>query len=472
MSGLSAQSLSVGQQIDAAAASNASVDSSGTVTFDTRNGGQVRMASTPAWGNLVSASAGSATLDLITLGNFSPAGLNFAGTATGGGAVDPALYPVNTGTATAAGPVTLAQGFVTPFGSAPPAFSAQAVTTGDRLSAAAARRRVAERGRRDALLEPKRRGSRGRSRQPRPHQYARDRHRPDRHRPGVPAGEPADHDDRCQRAGPHARDRQLDLPSPPACRSTNSAAAFSTALGTTLNGTNKIYRLVAVGQYNSATNTFVAHDIDVALQGVSPARVRGRQRCPGNVERSGRAHSRRRSTSRTCASSPAAACRTSSFEYVEGGAEDEAHAAREPQRLHALAARAAHADRHLRDVTSAGCSSAAHGRAAHHRAHRLQRHAVRGRRRGARARGGDARHPLHAQHLLHRRRLEDVARARRRASVAAAVRHEGSRHRARAHPAGGGGRLRGTRLHDRCQRLRQPRMGPAQLPRPGKPTPA
>jgi len=32
-----------------------------------------------------------------------------------------------------------------------------------------------------------------------------------------------------------------------------------------LNGTNKIYRLVAVGQLNAAANTFVASRISVAL---------------------------------------------------------------------------------------------------------------------------------------------------------------------------------------------------------------
>jgi hypothetical protein len=37
-------------------------------------------------------------------------------------------------------------------------------------------------------------------------------------------------------------------------------------LNSALNGTNKVYRLAAFGQYNSASNTFVATRIDVALQ--------------------------------------------------------------------------------------------------------------------------------------------------------------------------------------------------------------
>jgi hypothetical protein len=45
----------------------------------------------------------------------------------------------------------------------------------------------------------------------------------------------------------------------------NSISGFATALSTTFNGTNKIYRLVAVGQYNSSTNTFVASRISVAM---------------------------------------------------------------------------------------------------------------------------------------------------------------------------------------------------------------
>ena len=44
-----------------------------------------------------------------------------------------------------------------------------------------------------------------------------------------------------------------------------SASAFTTAVNSTLNGTNKLYRLVAVGQYNSTTNTFVASSISMAL---------------------------------------------------------------------------------------------------------------------------------------------------------------------------------------------------------------
>ena len=46
----------------------------------------------------------------------------------------------------------------------------------------------------------------------------------------------------------------------------NSAAGFVTGLKSALNGTNKVFRLVAYGQYNASTNTFVAARIHVALE--------------------------------------------------------------------------------------------------------------------------------------------------------------------------------------------------------------
>jgi hypothetical protein len=44
-----------------------------------------------------------------------------------------------------------------------------------------------------------------------------------------------------------------------------SAAAFATAVHSSFNGTNKIFRLVAYGQYDSVSNTFIAARIHVAL---------------------------------------------------------------------------------------------------------------------------------------------------------------------------------------------------------------
>ena len=264
VAGLGPQSLSVGQYIDAAAAGPASEDSSFYITLDTRSGGQVRMQQTDAWGNLNSASAGSASLNLLTLAGYQPAGFNFNGTATGGGAVDPTAYPVNTGAATAVGPLVLAQGVAAPFGSAPPAFNARTVTEGTTYPQ---QQLVVEWGN-------------GGTAEPFSTQTA--------------AGLVVDlaNADLGTTHGIFTGPSQIDLkslPASPLITTTganqqaltlavgnsvlttgvsvyNSADAFSTALTATFNGDTRIYRLVAVGQYNAATNTFVAQNIDVALQ--------------------------------------------------------------------------------------------------------------------------------------------------------------------------------------------------------------
>jgi hypothetical protein len=46
----------------------------------------------------------------------------------------------------------------------------------------------------------------------------------------------------------------------------NSAVAFSTQLQTTVNGTNRFNKLVAVGRYNASNNTFNASSIDINVQ--------------------------------------------------------------------------------------------------------------------------------------------------------------------------------------------------------------
>jgi len=46
----------------------------------------------------------------------------------------------------------------------------------------------------------------------------------------------------------------------------NSASAFASAVNSSFTGTNKIFRLVAYGQYDQLNNTFVAARINVALQ--------------------------------------------------------------------------------------------------------------------------------------------------------------------------------------------------------------
>ncbi len=261
--GLSPQSVSVGQRVDVGGVS--SIDVNDYLTLDATSG-QVLLANTRAWGVLSSATPSNLTMDLLTLANYTPDGFDFAGTATGGGAVSPAAYPVNTGTidesGTAAGTLLAVDGFVTPFGSAPPAFDATTITPGSAtqqtlvvewinggatapFSSTSANGIVVDLA--NADLGPV-------------HFIA---------------------------TGPQSLDLE-SLPASPLITTTgatgtlmlavgstslttgvsvyNSASAFASALTATFNGTNKIFRLVAVGQYNSASNTFVASRIDVSLQ--------------------------------------------------------------------------------------------------------------------------------------------------------------------------------------------------------------
>jgi len=131
---LNYNSVAVGQHITArglysAAASGAAIlDSSGSST-DT---GSVRLQSTEAFGSLISSAAGSLTLNLQAIQNYPVSVYNFAGNGTSA-AQDPtaANFVVNTAALTlptaAAGDPLWIDGYVAPFGSAPPDFLAQSV---------------------------------------------------------------------------------------------------------------------------------------------------------------------------------------------------------------------------------------------------------------------------------------------------------------------------------------------------------
>jgi hypothetical protein len=263
-SGLTPLSVSVGQQLDVSGQSV--LDASGNLSMDA-TAGQVRLAPTRIWGMLNSATSGSAKLDVLSLGNFAPAGFNFAGTGTT--AANPSDYVVNTGSldesATAAHTLLQVDGTVNPFGSAPPDFTATAITAGT----ATEQRLVIEwinGGATAPFLSDSSAGL-------------------------VVALNNANlgtiHE---IRTGPAALDLKTlsSFPASPlittvgadqsrlqlaiggASLSTgvsvfNSISGFAAALSSTFNGTHKIYRLVAVGQYNIGTNTFVASRISVAL---------------------------------------------------------------------------------------------------------------------------------------------------------------------------------------------------------------
>jgi hypothetical protein len=262
-SGLTSAAISVGQQLEVSG--QGAVDSAGNISLDA-TAGQVRLASTRLWGTLNSATAGSASLDVLSLGNFAPAAFNFAGTGITGQDANPGAYLVNTGalneSATAAGTLLQVDGIVNPFGSAPPDFTASAITAGT-----ATEQQLVVEWINGGATAP----------------FISD----------STAGLVVDLNDAALgtiheiRTGPATLDLKT-LPASPlittvgadqsklqlaigsATFSTgvsvfNSISGFATAVASTFNGTNKIYRLVASGQYNSGTNTFVASRISVAL---------------------------------------------------------------------------------------------------------------------------------------------------------------------------------------------------------------
>jgi hypothetical protein len=254
-------SVSVGQQLDVSGQS--AFDASGNITMDA-TAGQVRLASTRIWGLLNSATAGSASLDVLSLGNFAPAGFNFAGTGTT--AANPSAYIVNTGSldesGTAAGTLLQVDGIVNAFGSAPPDFTATAITAGT----ATEQRLVVEwinGGATAPFISDSVAG------------LVVDLNSPELGTVHYIRTGPATLDLKTLPASPlittvGADQSKLQLAIGLASLATgvsvfNSISGFASALTSTFNGTNKIYRLVAVGQYNSGTNTFVASRISVAL---------------------------------------------------------------------------------------------------------------------------------------------------------------------------------------------------------------
>jgi len=259
--GLTIADISVGQQLTVTG--QPLTDSSSNLTRIDATLGFVRLRSTTLWGT----QNADATLDLARLGSFAPAALNFAGTGISGHDATPSAYAVDTsavppGPVTSTGELLQMQGLVTPFGAAPPDFAAHALTPGPNslqtlvvewinggstapftnISTAGLVVNLA-----DANLGTL-------------HEI---------------------------RTGPATLDLKT-LPASPLITSTgadqnhlqlavgsttltngisvyNNATGFANAVAADFKGSNKIFRLVAYGQYDSATNTFVAARIHVAL---------------------------------------------------------------------------------------------------------------------------------------------------------------------------------------------------------------
>jgi hypothetical protein len=254
--GLSLDSISVGQRIDAGGGAT-TLDSAGNaiIAVDSSGpGGEVRLQSTRLWGTLNSAAAGTADLNLLSIENYSPAAFTFTGTGATADAT-PADYLLDTGSTTvSAAPGTLLRvdGRVTPFGTAPPDFSASTITPASST---------------ESVLEVEWTGN------------------------GTTApfssltstGLVIDLTNTALGAvhaietGPTSVDLVTSLPASPTivpdpnatnfslgAGSTFSIGTFSTYAGwlsstqTGLNGTNTVRKFVAVGTYNAATNTFSA----------------------------------------------------------------------------------------------------------------------------------------------------------------------------------------------------------------------
>lgn len=273
-SGLSPRSISVGQRIKVSGQSNlntttgvvTSLDATGTASG--APAGMVRLQPTPVWGTLNSAVAGSMSLNVLSIGGFQPSALTFTGTGTASAndAV-PASYAVNTPgideSATAAGTLLETYGMVTPFGSAPPDFTASSVTLGtatpqtlvvewENGGAASPFVTATSAGLVVDLTNAKLSST---------IRYI--------------ATGPTQTDLTTLPASPRivfASGTTLTLAvGPTAVNSVatigvfNSASGFATALASALNGTNLVYRLACVGQYDAATNTFTATQVVVNL---------------------------------------------------------------------------------------------------------------------------------------------------------------------------------------------------------------
>src|SRR5579863_99110 len=261
--GFSTQSVSVGSQIDAVGLG--STNSSGALTLDAASG-LLRLQPTPIWGTLDSGTSSSATLNLYSLGTtgFAPGRFSFAGTGSAA-----ASYNVNTSalgtagdeSATPAGTVLRVDGFPASLGTAPPDFNATAVTPGSSEPAY-------------LIVEWSGNGTTS----PFTSQDSTSL-----------ALNLASADLAEVVTGP-----QIDCPSAatPACTPLTgtpaitisganqfaignatkgvavfgTSSAFATDLTSTLNGSTAVYRVVAIGSYDSASNTFTATRVDVALE--------------------------------------------------------------------------------------------------------------------------------------------------------------------------------------------------------------
>jgi len=261
--GITIQSISVGQQVDIGG--NLTTDSSGNPISLDATAGLVRLQPTAAWGTLASgAAAGTATFDLVTLGNFAPASFNFAGTGTSASLqANPASYVLDTGSLDAssnpAGTLLRADGLVTAFGAAPPDFTASALTLGsatdqllvvDWISGGATAPFLSASS--SGLVVNMSNSHLGGSHYVQTGPVSLNLTSPLVNPTIVPDT---------------TRTNQLAIGNPTnGLFMFNSYASFLTKVTSTLTGTNALQKLVAVGRYDAATGVFTAYRIDLAQQ--------------------------------------------------------------------------------------------------------------------------------------------------------------------------------------------------------------
>ncbi|MDB6087359.1 MAG: hypothetical protein JWN85_143 [Gammaproteobacteria bacterium] len=265
---LNTAAVSVGQHIDV----------SGQVTTDSTlhpvsldaAAGQVRLQPTTLWGALNSVGNGGISVSLLSIDNLEPAQFNFSGTSSTGLDATPSTYAVNTGSinvsSLAVSGLLKIDGFANAFGSAPPDFNATAVTP----DTSAQSQVIVEWGNGGTTAPFISQSATGILIDPSNPNLAGTVH--------------------VIRTGPRAVDitpllqAGLTISTSNATvvnqnaivlaignltngiSSFNTAAAFSTQVGTTLNGTNKVNKLVAVGIYDPTGNTFNASSIDINVQ--------------------------------------------------------------------------------------------------------------------------------------------------------------------------------------------------------------
>lgn len=263
---LTPAAISVGQQVTVYGQATVDPVTGQPLSLDASLG-QVRLGSSPVWGTLNSASPGNASLDVLSFDSFPPEQFNF--TDTGTGPTTPSDYKVFTGsldeTGVATGTLLQVNGIVAPFRSAPPNFVASSITPGS----ATVQQLVMEWSNIDAATVPLTSLSVNgivvnlANKALKPPMYVRTG-------PSVteigslPASPPftittvgADQNNLVLAVGNASLPKGIQV--------FNSMQGFVDALFEALDNTNRFFRLVAYGQYDSATNSFIASRIDVSL---------------------------------------------------------------------------------------------------------------------------------------------------------------------------------------------------------------